>query len=122
MLLEVVVFAPALLVKSDCPITREALIPLLNGGVNFRTLLLRRSAIHRFPEESNAKPVGHARLFWLAEPLEPLVKLDWPITREADIPVVNGGVNSNVLLLMRSATHRLPEESNIIPEGACSPV
>jgi hypothetical protein len=40
-----------------------------------------------------------------------------PISRLADIPLVNGGTNSRILLLLRSVTQRSPEASNAMPWG-----
>lgn len=111
-----------LLTKLDCPITSEALMPLVNGGTNFNTLLFSRSLIQRLPEESKTIPVGQAMLCALTVAPLALVKLGWPRTSEADIPFVNGAEYSSVLLLIRSVTQRLPEESKVIPEGVCNPV
>ncbi len=58
MVLEVVIVAPALVVKFDWPNTSEALMALLNGEENFKVLLLHPSTIQRFPEESKAIPSG----------------------------------------------------------------
>jgi hypothetical protein len=56
---------------------------------NRRTLELRVSATHRLPAESNVMPSGRHSPAWVGGAFslhEALVKLGWPITREAGIP------------------------------------
>jgi hypothetical protein len=45
-------------VNPACPSTRDALIPVVNGALNSRTLAFAASATQRFPEESKAIPPG----------------------------------------------------------------
>ena len=70
-------------VKLDWPITSDALSPFEKGGVNSSTRALDASATQRLPEESNAEPSGLQSPLCVVEHV-PVVKLDWPITRDAD--------------------------------------
>jgi hypothetical protein len=62
------------------------------------TLLLAQSATQRLPDESKATPTGPSSPVAVVKRLL-VVKLFWPITREADSPVLNEGVYSRTLLL-----------------------
>jgi len=110
-------------VKLDLPITRDALCPLVNPEP-FRyssTLLLLASATHRFPDESNAIPSGSDKLAIVGGLAAVLlsVKLDLPIIMDALCPLVNPEPfrYSSIRWFAESETHRLPDESNVIPDG-----
>jgi hypothetical protein len=77
--------------------------------VNSTTVLLLKFATHRLPEEPKAKPDGPSRL--------PAV--DERVTAGVGEPVAASwaGVNSTTVLLLKFATHRLPEESKAARYG-----
>ena len=89
----------ALEVKSDWPITSEADSPLEKAGLSSITLLLPKSATHRFPLESNVAPVGALVLLLVVAKgnFGYEVKSGWPITTEADWPLEKGGEYSSKL-------------------------
>jgi len=68
------------------------------------------------PLESNNRSAGLDRLLEDV-PAKPVVKLDWPITTDADSPLEKGAVNSTTLLLPKSDTQRFPFESKAASNG-----
>jgi hypothetical protein len=67
-----------------------AFMPLLNGGRNWRQRLLPDSHSKMFLAASDATPDGPFIPFWVVAGAKPL-KFDWPSTRAAFIPLLNGG-------------------------------
>ena len=104
----------------DQKIATDADMPLENGGENSRRRLLKASSTHRLPLVSKLTPDGLHSALGVALQLPAWFKEEDPSTRDADIPVVNGGTNSTVLLLYVSATQRSPLLSKAIPPGALS--
>src|SRR5262249_4544277 len=97
--------ALAFVIKEDWPITSEADSPVEKGALNLSTLLFPSSATQRFPDLSNAMPVGVVNPLMVVAPVL-VVKEDCPITIEANSPLERGARNSNTLLFLASATHR----------------
>jgi hypothetical protein len=89
--------AGLIVVKDDCPITKEAASCVEKGVVYSKILLFDESATHRLPEASKVIPYGRC------SPVEvvvavPVVRSGWPITKEAASPVDKGVVYSRILL------------------------
>src|ERR1700722_15052967 len=101
-----------LFVKVFWPITRVAAAWVEKGAAYSRTLC--PSATQRLPLESNATELGAFSPFLLTSSLT-VVKLGSPMTRLAASWVEKGAVYSRTLSLSRSATQRLPLESNARP-------
>jgi hypothetical protein len=85
-----------------------------NGAGYSRTLLLSVSETQRSPLESNVRASGASTPVEVVTVLL-FVKVFCPITRLAASWVENGAVYSRTLSLRRSATQRLPLESNARP-------
>ena len=87
--------------------------------LNSRTLMFKKSATHRLPDESK---VGYGQLspFCLVDGVL-VVKSFWPITRAEPMPVLKGGSNSRTLLFPQSPTQRFPAESKVT-ESTASPL
>jgi hypothetical protein len=80
------------------------------------TRLFPLSATYKLPEESNVIAMGADSDLAETEPPalgNPVVKPFWPITNDADSPTANGFAYSDMRLFFKSATHKLPEESNV---------
>lgn len=103
--------------------TRLAAWPVVNPEpfINSRTLSLASSVTQRLPEESKATAEGAHSVVGEGVEEDPLQfsesKSVCPRTTLAASPVVNGARYSRTLLLLESATHRLPWESIATAEG-----
>jgi hypothetical protein len=72
-------------------------MPFANGGLYSRRMMLGAElSTHKFPPASNAMPNGLVRPVNETEG-ELEVKPGWPITNEASIPLLNGGMYSRTL-------------------------
>src|SRR5271163_628695 len=96
--------------------TTEAFIPLVKGGLNSRIRSLLRSDTHRFPDRSKAMSSGVCRPFAVVAARD-TEKFGCPMTRDAFIPFVNGGLNSRTLLFPPSAIQMSPWLSHAIKAG-----
>src|ERR1700728_1278678 len=112
---EAVVLAPTD-VKSGCPMTVVASIPLLNGGANPITRELPSSATYNHPFPSKATPRGLLRLL-CGLLFTVVVKSGNPSIRSAAWPLEKGGLNFKTLQFSPSETHTFPAESIPIPHG-----
>jgi hypothetical protein len=106
-----------LFVKVFCPITSLAASWVTSGVAYSRTRC--PSATQRSPLESKATELGAFSPALVTSSLD-TVKLPAPITSVAASWVENGAMYSRTLPLRRSATQRLPLESNARPEGLLS--
>jgi hypothetical protein len=98
---------PGLDAKLGSPRTTVAFSPLANGDGNPRTLPLPVSETQSIPEWSNA--MKSTTLMQLAATSSPKMVQNPPTERVAAWPFENGGVNSEILWSLLSATHRFPE-------------
>ena len=98
-------------VKVLCPITTVAASPVVIGAAYFSTRLLNPSTTQRFPAESNEIPAGKLIVVAVV-PAVFVVNEPCPITTVAASPVVIGAAYFSTRLLLLSATHRFPAESN----------
>jgi hypothetical protein len=93
---------------------------VVTGAENMANLLLPLSLTQTLPAESAVTLYGARRPFALVAAVEN-PKPCWPRTNDAPIPVEKGEENSTTREFPRSATHRLPFGSNVMPEGELSP-
>ena len=104
-------------VKSDCPSTTVAAPPVdrLAEGY-FRIRLLPESATHKLPDESKSNPFGALSENELRPPLfatmVPRLYCPNTIVYAPYIPKLSTGYLTTRLLPF-SATHKLPDESNV---------
>src|SRR5712692_8419341 len=85
---------------------------------NSSTLLLYASGTHRLPDESKPGWAGDASPF--CPPTHAVdVRSGWPISKDACMFVLNGGLNSKILFL--KVAHRFPVASKAMAKPRLVP-